>query len=201
MPTSTRRLAVAAAVVIIALPANMALQSSSPARAQNWQRPDVGASSGSSFKLGEMAAFETKSPPAPVPDISFEDATGKKVSLGDFKGKAVLLNVWATWCAPCRAEMPALDRLQLDMGAGKLRVIALSIDRQGYPAARKFLDSIKANAVSLFSDASGKARTDLGLEGMPTTIVINKQGLEIGRFAGAARWDSEEARKLIEPAL
>lgn len=169
--------------------------------AQEWTMPDVGASGGSSFKLGEMAAFAMKSPPEPLPEITFQDGVGKRLSLASFKGKAIVLNVWATWCGPCRAEMPALNRLQVALGNRDVEVVALSIDRKGFAEAQKFLSSINAKAVTLVADDSAKSRLDLNISAMPTTILINKQGLEIGRFTGAAMWDSEEARKLVERAL
>ncbi|MBS0238182.1 MAG: TlpA family protein disulfide reductase [Proteobacteria bacterium] len=173
----------------------------SSARAQNISPPAVGKSGASSFKLGEMAAFVTKKTPEPLPDITFQDAAGKDVTLSSFKGKTILLNLWATWCEPCREEMPALDRLQKDLGSDKFEVVALSLDRKGYEASRKFLDDLKAGNVKLYSDASAKQGMALKLLGMPTTILINKDGLEVGRLAGSAKWDSEDAKKLIEAAM
>jgi thiol-disulfide isomerase/thioredoxin len=173
----------------------------SGAAAQDISPPNVGESGGSSFKLGEMAAFVTKKAPEPLPDITFQDAAGKDVTLSSFKGKTVLLNLWATWCEPCREEMPALDRLQHDLGSDKFEVVALSLDRKGYDASRKFLDDLKANDVKLYADATAKQGMALKLIGMPTTILINKDGLEVGRLAGSAKWDSDDAKKLIEAAI
>lgn len=169
-------------------------------RAQNISPPTVGESGTSSSKLGEMAAFVTKKTPEPLPDITFQDAAGKDVTLSSFKGKTILLNLWATWCEPCREEMPALDRLQKDLGSDKFEVVALSLDRKGYEASRKFLDDLKAGNVKLYSDATAKQGMALKLLGMPTTILINKDGLEVGRLAGSAKWDSEDAKKLVEAA-
>lgn len=152
-------------------------------------------------KTGQMAAFVTKKTPASLPEIAFNDASGKTISLADFKGRTVLLNLWATWCAPCREEMPSLDRLQQALGSDKFEVVALSLDRQGAAASQKFLDEVKAKALKLYIDATAKQGTVLKLVGMPTTILINKDGLEIGRLAGPAEWDSPEAKKLIETAL
>ena len=97
--------------------------------------------------------------------------------------------------------MPALDRLQHDLGSDKFEVVALSLDRKGYEASRKFLDDLKANAVKLYADATAKQGMALKLIGMPTTILINKDGLEVGRLAGSAKWDSDDAKKLIEAAI
>ena len=150
---------------------------------------------------GAMAAFVKKAAPAPLPDIKFQDTSGKDVTLSSFKGKTVLLNLWATWCQPCREEMPALDRLQQQLGSDKFEVVVLSLDRQGLDASGKFLDEVKAHAVRLYTDVTTKQGLALKLVGMPTTILINKDGLEVGRLAGPAKWDSEDAKKLIEAAM
>ena len=152
-------------------------------------------------KTGQMAAFVAKKTPTALPEITFNDGAGKTLTLADFKGRTVLLNMWATWCSPCREEMPSLDRLQQALGSDKFEVVALSLDKGGAAASRKFLDEVKAKALHLYVDATGKQGTVLKLVGMPTTILINKDGLEIGRLAGPAEWDSEEAKKLIEAAL
>jgi thiol-disulfide isomerase/thioredoxin len=150
---------------------------------------------------GAMAAFVKKATPAPLPDITFQDTSGKDVTLSSFKGKTVLLNLWATWCQPCREEMPALNRLQQTLGSDKFEVVVLSLDRQGLDASRKFLDEVKAHDVKLYTDVTTKQGLALKLVGMPTTILINKDGLEVGRLAGPAKWDSQEAKKLIEAAM
>ena len=152
-------------------------------------------------KTGQMAAFVAKKTPEALPEITFSDGTGKTLTLADFKGRTVLLNMWATWCTPCREEMPSLDRLQQALGSDKFEVVALSLDKGGAAASRKFLDEVKAKALHLYIDSSAKQGTVLKLVGMPTTILINKDGLEVGRLAGPAEWDSEEAKKLIEAAM
>jgi thiol-disulfide isomerase/thioredoxin len=173
----------------------------SGAVAQDFSPPDVGSSAGSAFKFGKMAAFVAKKTPEPLPDVTFQDAAGKDVTLSSFKGRTVLLNLWATWCQPCREEMPALNRLQHTLGSDKFEVVVLSLDRQGYEASRKFLDELKANDVKLYADPTAKQGIALKLIGMPTTILINKNGLEVGRLAGSAEWDSDDAKKLIEAAM
>jgi thiol-disulfide isomerase/thioredoxin len=152
-------------------------------------------------KTGQMAAFVTKKTPVALPELTFSDSSGRSVTLSDFKGKTILLNLWATWCNPCREEMPSLDRLQQALGSDKFEVVALSLDKQGAAASQKFLDDVKAKALKLYIDATGKQGTVLKLVGMPTTILINKDGLEVGRLAGPAEWDSDDAKKLIEAAL
>lgn len=171
------------------------------AQAQEFRAPDVAPSDRKGFKIGHMAAFVTKKSPEALPDITFNDAAGKELKLSDFKGRTVLLNLWATWCAPCREEMPALNRLQQELGSDAFEVVALSLDRQGLAASKKFLDEVKATALKPYIDATAKQGTALKLVGMPTTILINKDGLEVGRLAGPAEWDSADAKALIRDAM
>lgn len=150
---------------------------------------------------GGMVAFVKKSPPAPLPEVAFTGKDGEPLTLAAFKGKAVLLNLWATWCAPCRKEMPSLDRLQKELGSDTFEVVALAVDRTGLEGARKFLEETKIESLKLYADATARSGTALKAVGMPTTILIDRQGRELGRLAGPAEWDSDEAKKLIEAAL
>jgi thiol-disulfide isomerase/thioredoxin len=190
-----------AAVYVIAGWFDNATSTKSTANAQDFAAPDVGASGASAFKFGKMAAFVAKKAPEALPDITFQDDQGHDVTLASLKGRTVLLNLWATWCGPCREEMPALDRLQKSLGSDKFEVVALSLDRNGYAASRKFLDDLKATNVKLYADPTAKQGLALKLIGMPTTILINRDGLEVGRLAGPAEWDSDDAKKLIEAAM
>jgi thiol-disulfide isomerase/thioredoxin len=149
----------------------------------------------------ELVAFVRKNPPAELANVSFEDETGVKKSLSDFQGKAVLLNLWATWCLPCRHEMPSLDRLQKEMGSDQFQVVVLSLDRAGRDAARKFFDEIKVENLTLYIDPTMKAGNGLRAVGMPTTILIGKNGKELGRLPGPAEWDSAAAKALIAEAI
>lgn len=149
----------------------------------------------------ELVAFVRKNPSVELADVSFEDEAGGKKSLSDFKGKAVLLNLWATWCLPCRHEMPSLDRLQKEMGSDQFEVVALSLDRAGREAARKFFDEINVQNLKLYIDPTMKAGNGLRAVGMPTTILIGKDGKELGRLPGPAEWDSAAAKALIQEAL
>lgn len=150
---------------------------------------------------GAMTAFVFKKTPEPLADIAFTDGNKTPRTLKDFAGKTVLLNLWATWCTPCREEMPALDRLQKALGSDKFEVVALSIDRGGADASRKFLDSIKVESLKLYVDATARAGGQLKAVGLPTTLLIDAQGREIGRYIGPAAWDGPEAKRLIEAAL
>jgi thiol-disulfide isomerase/thioredoxin len=150
---------------------------------------------------GAMTTFVFKPQPEALPDIRFVNGSGAEVGLASFHGKVVLLNVWATWCAPCREEMPALDRLQAELGSDKFQVVALAVDKSGIDGARKFLTDIKAEKLEAFADPTAKEGTRLKVIGMPTSILIDPQGREIGRLIGPAHWDSPEAKRLIEAQL
>lgn len=165
------------------------------------QAPEPAATTAPAKPGAKMAAFVHKKAPEQLPEITFNDAAGKALTLADFKGKVVLLNLWATWCAPCREEMPALDRLQKALGGDSFEVVALSLDRKGAEASQKFLTETKADSLKLYIDASAKQGTVLKIVGMPTTILIDKEGREIGRLAGPAEWDSDDAKALITAAL
>ena len=150
---------------------------------------------------GAMTTFVFKPQPEALPDIRFLDASGTETSLAAFKGKVVLLNVWATWCAPCREEMPALDKLQAELGSDKFQVVALAVDKSGVDGAKKFHADIKTEKLEPFADPTAKEGLRLKVIGMPTTILIDAEGREIGRLIGPAHWDSPEAKKLIEAQL
>lgn len=156
--------------------------------------------SGASGADDGLAAFVHNPSPKPVKDITFQDDSGNDVSLSSFQGKTILLNFWATWCAPCREEMPSLNNLQKSHGSPGFEVVALSLDRKGVEAAQKFLNENGAQDLKLYIDKTARAGTELGIRGMPTTILIDAAGKEIGRLAGAAEWDSKAAIKLIEAA-
>jgi thiol-disulfide isomerase/thioredoxin len=127
-----------------------------------------------------------------LPEIQFEGGDGHPQNLTDFRGKVVLLNVWATWCVPCRREMPTLDRLQTELGSTDLQVIPMSINRGGVDAVRKSYAESGIQQLRVFIDVSSKASFALGVVGLPTTIRIDRESREIGRLTGGAEWDSLE---------
>jgi thiol-disulfide isomerase/thioredoxin len=153
------------------------------------------------LSTGAMAPFVFKKAPEALPAVTFLDATGKSRSLADFKGKTVLLNLWATWCVPCRKEMPALDRLQKALGGDTFEVVALSVDKGGVEATKKFLGEVKAESLALYADPTLRTVSALKAVGMPTTLLIDRQGREVGRLIGPAEWDGEDAKKLIAATL
>ena len=150
---------------------------------------------------GEMAAFVFKRTPEPLPDVVFLDGEGKERTLKDWRGKVVLLNLWATWCVPCRKEMPGLDRLQAELGSSKFEVVAVSSDKTGIDGARKFLGQVKSEKLAVYADPTVRITSTLRAIGMPATILIDREGREIGRLVGPAEWDSNDAKALIQAAL
>ncbi len=150
---------------------------------------------------GDMIKFIVRKTPAALPDLSFRDAVGAERKLSDWRGQVVLLNLWATWCAPCRKEMPSLDRLKHALAGPNFDVVAVSIDSGSVEKPKKFLHKIGVSELGLFHDSSTQINADLKAFGMPTTVLIDAKGREIGRLVGPAEWDSEEAKKLIAAAI
>ncbi|MGH7032539.1 MAG: TlpA family protein disulfide reductase [Stellaceae bacterium] len=157
--------------------------------------PGTGSVSSGSF------AFSFFDQPRAVPELRLTDGEGRAHSLAAFRGKPLLLNIWATWCVPCREEMPSLDRLQAKLGASQLLVLPLSIDRQGLPVVRKFYAELGLASLGMYLDQSGKAASELNTVGIPTTLLIDRSGREIGRKVGPAKWDSPEIVALLRERL
>jgi thiol-disulfide isomerase/thioredoxin len=139
--------------------------------------------------------------PKPMPELSFQDLAGNEAGLDLFRGQVVVLNLWATWCAPCREEMPSLDRLQQAFEGEPVRVIALSVDRAGPDRVKAFLDEIGAANLSVYRDPTVKAARTLKVPGLPATLLIDRQGREVGRVLGLARWDGDAAIAAVRRLL
>lgn len=150
---------------------------------------------------GAMAPLLVRASPLDLPDINFNDASGATKSLADWRGKIALLNIWATWCVPCRDEMPALDKLETDLGGDAFEVVAVNIDKNGPDKAKAFLQETGATHLALYTDPSGKLFAALKAVGMPTTLIIDRDGKEIARLVGPADWGSPEAKRVIEAAV
>jgi len=154
---------------------------------------------------GEVAALAVARTPFRVPDLTFKDAEGHERKLADWRGRTVLLNLWATWCVPCRKEMPALDALQADLGGPGFEVIAINIDTRDAEKPLAFLKETGVKHLSYYSDQSAKVFQDLKSAGkafgMPTTLIIDRSGCEIGEMAGPAEWASADGVKLVSAVL
>ena len=199
----TRKLAISAAVavsaiVLLALGYEYTRQALSPK--SSVREPalavDTSGSPGSVNPL-ELSLFDQ---PRDLPETHFADEEGHELTLADFRGRVVLLNVWATWCVPCRKEMPALDRLQARLGGKDFLVIPLSIDREGVAPVKRFYQELGLEKLGIYVDPSGKGSRALAIPGVPTTLLIDRQGREVARKMGAAEWDSTEMASVIERA-
>lgn len=138
--------------------------------------------------------------PRAIPPLSFQDEDGKTVTLADFRGRVVLLNIWATWCPPCREEMPSLDRLNAKRGGPEFEVVALSIDNDP-TAVKPFYRETGIKTLRGYFDPNARMSAALGAFAVPATLLIDKNGLEIGRALGPAEWDSATVESLIDGAL
>ena len=130
--------------------------------------------------------------PQSVINVRYLTEDGSRGDMEDFRGKVILVNVWATWCVPCREEMPTLDALQAELGGDRFEVVALSIDRAGSPVVRRFYDEIGIANLRMYVDKTMLSMTALRTVGLPTTILIDAQGRELGRLVGPAEWDDPE---------
>lgn len=153
------------------------------------------------LSTGKLAAFVVHKQRKPLSDISFLDGTGKERSITEWRGRVVLINLWATWCAPCRKEMPELAQLQRLLGGDDFEVVAISVDRKGAEASAKFLIEAGAASLELYIDRSANVLNPLNAIGLPATILLDRQGNEVGRLLGPAEWASEDAVRLIAAAL
>ena len=154
---------------------------------------------------GEVAALTMATAPLRLPDLAFDDAGGQPKKLSDWRGRMVLVNLWATWCVPCRKEMPALDELQAKLGGADFEVVAINIDTRDPEKPKNFLKDANLTRLGYFSDPKAKVFQDLKSVGralgMPTSVLVDRQGCEIATLAGPAEWASEDAVKLIKAAM
>ncbi|HFC04639.1 MAG TPA: TlpA family protein disulfide reductase [Rhizobiales bacterium] len=153
------------------------------------------------LSTGGMQALLIHKTRKAVPEIAFKNGDGKNLSLANWKGRVVLLNLWATWCGPCRKEMPHLAKLQEMLGSDDFEVVALSIDRKGAEASGRFLVEAKATALNLYIDDTSRVLGKLRAPGLPVTILVDRKSREIGRLIGSADWSGKDAVRLIKTAL
>lgn len=150
---------------------------------------------------GWMAQFTRNAPPLPAPETEFLTATGDTVSLESFRGKVVLVNFWATWCAPCIREMPSIDRLSAAIGSDDFVIVAVSEDRKGAEVAVPFLKKLGIENFTTYVDTRMQLARGFRLIGMPTTYLIDREGRIVGSLSGTAEWDSPEAVALVRELL
>jgi len=154
---------------------------------------------------GEVAAMAIAESPLQVPDLAFRDLAGTERRLSDWRGRTVLLNLWATWCIPCRKEMPALDALEGTLGGPRFEVVAVNIDTRDSIKPQAWLQDVGVSRLAYYADPSAKVFQDLKLIGrgfgLPTTLLVDPAGCEIGTAAGPAEWASEDGLRLVRTAL
>ncbi|HEX8740199.1 MAG TPA: redoxin family protein [Casimicrobiaceae bacterium] len=156
----------------------------------------AGATAPAQFALaGDL--FEHAPSPHALPDLAFVDLNGHPRHLSDFRGRVILLNLWATWCPPCRQELPTLDHLQALLGGPDFEVVALSIDRGGLAAVTSYFDQYDVRALHLYVDASGRALARVGGVALPTTLLIGRDGRELARHVGPVDWDRPDVVALL----
>ena len=146
---------------------------------------------------GNVRQFTLIRPLRPAPLRTFHDAKGRELDLSNFRGKVVVLNFWATWCGPCVREMPALDRLQADLGGERFAVVTLSLDRGGAAIAEPFFARLGLKHLTLYLDARWASYHAFGARGLPTSYLIDAKGTVRGYLEGVAEWDGKKAKKLI----
>ncbi|MER9215929.1 TlpA family protein disulfide reductase [Mesorhizobium sp. M0663] len=154
---------------------------------------------------GQVAALLPADPPQSLKSLAFNGPDGKPTTIADHAGKTVLLNLWATWCAPCRAEMPALDALQKEMGSDAFQVVAVNVDAGDDAKPKKFLEDTGVKSLGYYRDATMALFNDVktrGLAlGLPVTMLIDGQGCLIAHMNGPAEWSGPDAKRLVEAAL
>lgn len=157
------------------------------------------------YAVGAVAAMAPQDEPRLMSGLSFKDADGNSTTLADYAGKTLLVNLWATWCVPCRAEMPALDRLQAKMGGAEFEVVAINIDTGDETKPVKFLKEIGVKSIALHRDETMGVFNDLKKEGLafglPVTLLVGKKGCLLAAMNGPAEWDGEDAAKLVTAAI
>jgi thiol-disulfide isomerase/thioredoxin len=182
----------------------------------DWRQGNVGAQAACSQALetagrlaplatGEVAAFQTASEARDLRGLAFQSPEGEAMTLDGLAGKVRLVNLWATWCAPCREEMPALDRLQAELGGEDFAVVPVSIDTGGPEKPKRFLESVGVERLPLYRDPTTEVFNSLRKEGLaiglPVSALVDRQNCLLGHMNAPAEWDSEDAVRLIEAAL
>lgn len=161
-------------------------------------KPAPPAAAPQALQLGTWQPVATRG--API-ELAFQDGAGAARTLADLRGRVVLVNLWATWCAPCIKEMPALDRLQAKLGGADFEVLAIALDRQGESVVRPFFDKLGLAKLALNLDPSNASSRTLAAPGLPTSVLVDREGREIGRVLGAAEWDEPRFERLVRAAI
>jgi len=143
------------------------------------------------------SGFERVEGNHPAPNTAFFDQNGRQIKVQDFRGKVVIVNIWATWCAPCVKEMPSLARLAAQLPATQFAFVAVSQDKGGQALTKPFMDRLGISELSIYFDPAGRVFRDYGGRGMPTTFIIDQKGIVISRLEGTAEWDTESVKSYL----
>jgi thiol-disulfide isomerase/thioredoxin len=154
---------------------------------------------------GDVAAFDASAAPKPAPAVAFKGPDGAPTDLASLRGKLLLVNLWATWCAPCKAEMPALDRLQAELGGDSFQVVAINVETRNLDKPPAWFKANGIAHLTYYGDPEGKVlpaiQSAVGSTGLPTTMLIDAKGCTLGVMKGPAEWSSEDGKRLIRAAL
>ncbi len=161
-------------------------------------RPDTGGTASGPPISGQVQNFVASSVGRQGPEAKWTDSNGDARRLADFAGKVVMVNFWASWCAPCLRELPSIDRLQAKMAGDDFTVVAINIDQEGLEVAQMFAELHDLSSLALYVDPRGIVSRAMGVQGIPTTVLYDRSGRELGRLEGGAEWDSPEAEALLQ---
>ncbi len=153
------------------------------------------------LREGDMRKLIVHSAPVAGSDVPFTAEDGSEMTLAAYEGKYVVLNFWATWCAPCRKEMPMLSAMQAELGGDTFEVVTIATGRNPRPAMERFFAEIEVDNLPLHTDARQSLARSLGILGLPITLILNPEGQEIARLQGDADWSSDSAYAIIEALL
>ncbi len=187
-----------AAVIIIGVAVVATRQTQVPVSSDTLIGAQTPSTAPTQSKFGEIAWHES---PAPAPTTVFRDGAGAEVSLEAFGGKVLVVNFWATWCAPCIKEMPMLDALQAKLGGPEFEVLAISQDREGALVATPFMDTNKWTNLERYTEPAARFAKDASLRGLPTSLVIDKSGNEVGRVEGDTDWTSSDIEQSLRDLI
>lgn len=148
-----------------------------------------------------LPGLSGSSPPRALPEVRFQNERGQELALSDLRGKVLLLNVWATWCFPCREEMPALDRLEAQLGGVDFAVVPLSVDKGGIAPVKGIFAELGIENLPIYVDDTFSSVRALKVQGIPTTLLLDREGREVGRLIGPADWGGPEAVKFLRDYL
>ena len=157
--------------------------------------PDLGQVA--ALRQGDMKKLEFHAEPKAVPDVAFKDADGAEHRLSDYRGKYLVVNFWAMWCAPCRKEMPTLDKLQAEMGGDDLQVLPIATIRNSLPGVKRFFTDGGVKHLPVLIDPQAELAHKMGVMGLPVTVILNPDGQEIARLIGEADWAGDDAKAVL----